>query len=90
MLVHCSCLQTPQKRASDLTTDGFEPLCGCWDLNSGPSEDQSVLLTTEPSLQPLVRVSIPAQTSRPKSKLGRKGFISLILPKFLLPREKKM
>jgi hypothetical protein len=23
-----------------------------WDLNSGPSEEQSVLLTTEPSLQP--------------------------------------
>jgi hypothetical protein len=30
-----------------------EPPCGCWDLNSGPSEKQSVLLTTEPSLQPL-------------------------------------
>jgi hypothetical protein len=25
-----------------------------WDLNSGPSEEQSVLLTTEPSLQPLI------------------------------------
>jgi hypothetical protein len=33
--------------------DGCEPPCGCWDLNSGPSEEQSVLLTTEPSLQPL-------------------------------------
>ena len=41
-----------QKRASDLITDGCEPPCGCWDLNSGPSEEQSVLLTTEPSLQP--------------------------------------
>ena len=29
--------------------DGFEPPCGCWDSNSGPSEEQSVLLTTEPS-----------------------------------------
>jgi hypothetical protein len=36
---------------SDLVTDGCEPPCGCWDLNSGPSEEQSVLLTTEPSLQ---------------------------------------
>jgi hypothetical protein len=27
-----------------------------------------------------VRVSIPAQTSRPRSKLGRKGFILLALP----------
>jgi hypothetical protein len=28
----------------------------------------------------LLRVSIPAQTSRPRSKLGRKGFIWLTLP----------
>jgi hypothetical protein len=41
-----------QKRASDLITDGCEPPCGCWDLNLGLSEEQSVLLTTEPSLQP--------------------------------------
>ena len=27
--------------------------CGCWELNSGPLEEQSVLLTIEPSLQPL-------------------------------------
>ena len=27
--------------------------CGCWELNSGPSEEQTVLLTVEPSLQPL-------------------------------------
>ena len=41
-----------QKRASNLITDGCDPPCGCWDLNSGPSEEQSVLLTAEPSLQP--------------------------------------
>jgi hypothetical protein len=52
MYVHCSCLQTPQKRASDLSMNGCELPCGCWDLNSGPSEEQSVLLTVEPSLQP--------------------------------------
>jgi len=46
-------VQTHQKRASDLITDGCEPPCGCWDLNSGPLEEQSVLLTTEPSLQPI-------------------------------------
>jgi hypothetical protein len=33
-------------------TDGCEPPCGCWELNSGPLEEQSVLLTTEPSFQP--------------------------------------
>jgi hypothetical protein len=29
-----------------------EPPCGCWGLNSGPLEEQSVLLTAEPPLQP--------------------------------------
>jgi hypothetical protein len=48
---YCSCLQTHQKRASDLITDGCEPPCGCWELNSGPLEEQSVLLTAKPSLQ---------------------------------------
>ena len=41
-----------QKKASDLIMDGCEPPRGCWDLNSGPSEEQSVLLTAEPSRQP--------------------------------------
>jgi hypothetical protein len=49
--VHCRCLQTHQKRVSDLITDDCEPLCGCWELNSGPLEEQSVVLITEPSLQ---------------------------------------
>jgi hypothetical protein len=48
-----SYFQTHQKRASDLVTDGCEPPCGCWELNSGPLEEESVLLTTKPSLQPL-------------------------------------
>jgi predicted membrane protein len=43
--VHCSCLQTLQKRASDLVTDDCEPPCGCWDLNSEPLEEQSGALT---------------------------------------------
>jgi hypothetical protein len=37
---------------SDLIMDGCEPPFGCWALNSGPSEEQSVLLITQPSLQP--------------------------------------
>jgi hypothetical protein len=40
-----------QKRASDLITDVFEIPCDCWELNSGPLEEQPMLLTTEPSLQ---------------------------------------
>jgi hypothetical protein len=52
MWVHCHSLHTHQKRAPDLIADGCEPPCGCWELNSGPLEEQSVLLTPEPSLQP--------------------------------------
>jgi hypothetical protein len=47
-----------QKRALDPITDGFEPPCGCWELNSGPLEEQSVLLTTQPSLLPPTRFSL--------------------------------
>jgi hypothetical protein len=36
----------------DPITDDCESLCGCWGLNSGPLEEQSVLLPTELSLQP--------------------------------------
>jgi hypothetical protein len=32
---------------------GCEPPCDCWDLNSGPLEEQSVLLPVETSSQPL-------------------------------------
>jgi hypothetical protein len=31
---------------------GCEPPCGCWDLNLGHPEEQSVLLTAQPSYQP--------------------------------------
>ena len=35
------------------SSDSCELPCGCWELNQGSLEEQSVLLTTEPSLQPL-------------------------------------
>ena len=35
----------------DPITDGCKPSCGCWELNSGPLEEKSVLLANEPSLQ---------------------------------------
>jgi hypothetical protein len=41
-------LSSPE-RASDPIKDGREPTCGCWDLNSGPLEEQSGLFTAEPS-----------------------------------------
>jgi hypothetical protein len=50
--VHCGSPRTHQRRASDPITDVFEPPRGYWELNSGPLEEEPVLLTAEPSLQP--------------------------------------
>jgi hypothetical protein len=55
---HCSYLKMEQKEASDLIPGGCEPSCGCWDLNSGPSEEQSVLLTAEPSPAPSITLNL--------------------------------
>jgi hypothetical protein len=44
-------LRVSQKRAPHLIIDGCEPPCGCWELNSGHLEEQTVFLTPEPSLQ---------------------------------------
>ena len=46
---------TCQKRASDTFTDSHEPPCGCWELKSGPLEEQLTLkfLTAEPCHQTL-------------------------------------
>ena len=40
-----------QKKVTDVTTDGYVSSRDCWELNSGPLEEQAVLLTAEPSLQ---------------------------------------
>jgi len=53
-----ACMPAGQKRAPDLIIGGYEPPCGCWELNSGPLEEQTVLLTSEPSLQPLMIIFI--------------------------------
>jgi hypothetical protein len=44
------CLQTYQKRALDPIADGYESSYDCWELNSGPLEEQWVLLNNEPIL----------------------------------------
>jgi hypothetical protein len=37
------CTPACQKRALYPITDGCEPPCGCWELNSGPLEEQPPL-----------------------------------------------
>ena len=55
-------------------TDSCEPPCGCWELNPGPLEEQPVLLTTEPALQP----QFPAYYCS-----GENTLFSLLLPKLV-------
>ena len=38
-----ACMPACQKLTSDPSIDGCEPPCGCWVLNSGLLEEQTVL-----------------------------------------------
>jgi hypothetical protein len=40
-----------QRRSLRSIIEGYQTPCGCWELNSGPLDEQPLLLTTEPSLQ---------------------------------------
>ena len=44
MSVLAACTPTYHKKASELILDSYKPPCGCWELNSAPLEEQSVLL----------------------------------------------
>jgi hypothetical protein len=52
------CMHAGQKRAPDLLIESYEPPCGCWELNSEPLEERPGLLTSEPSLQLHLLLSI--------------------------------
>ena len=78
----CGCLQTHQKRASDPISDGCEPPCDCWELNSGPPEEQLVLLTAERSLQPNQFPFILGKFMRDHNREWMAAFILLFLPRF--------
>jgi hypothetical protein len=54
-IMFMKCLQRPGegiRPAGTVVTGNCELPFGCWELNSGPLEEQPVLLTTEPSFQP--------------------------------------
>jgi hypothetical protein len=63
-------MPTCQKRAT--ITDGCELPCGCWELNSGPEEEQPVLLTSEPSLQLLIYLNRLREITNISKKWGGK------------------
>jgi hypothetical protein len=39
------CMPAGQKGADDLIIDGYEPPCGCWELNSRPLEISKIQIT---------------------------------------------
>ena len=53
-----ACMPAHQKREPDLIDGCKLPPIRCWELNSGSLEKQPQLLTSEPSLQPLMYTSI--------------------------------
>ena len=58
MMLTLMCTQCLQRQEEGVRIPGagkssYEPPHGCWDLNSGPFQDQKLLLTAEPSLCPL-------------------------------------
>jgi len=56
-------------------TDRHEPPCGCCELNPGLLEEQPVLLTSEPSLQPLLKYLLTQfLTYRSEAKIST-GFL---------------
>jgi hypothetical protein len=55
---------------SDLIMGGCKPPWGCWDLNSGPSEKEPVLLPTEPSRQPPILFSYFFTSLQGKPEVG--------------------
>jgi hypothetical protein len=74
---------THQNRAYDPITDGCELPCGCWELHSGPLEEQSLLLTTEPSLQPLYFSFLKKKKKKKKGPF--KMYISMHINPFSPP-----
>lgn len=80
LLLYCSWLKTHQKRTSDLIRDGCEPPCDCWDLNSGPSKEQSVLLDTEPFASPYnMFLKTPGEGHTPKPTRDQPSTFNLLL-----------
>ena len=78
LCVPCYSVQTHQKRASDPITDGSEPPCSCWELNSGPLEE---FLTAEPSLYPPSKCfpsHFPSNVA--VSSLGKLSIFIIIFP----------
>jgi hypothetical protein len=73
------CLQRPEESirfTESRVTDGCELSCRCRELNSGPPEEQPVLFTVMPSLQPQYQNLF-------LKKYNRKKIISILVDKTL-------
>ena len=50
--VFCLHISLQARKGHQISLQMVVSTCGCWDLNSGPLEEQTKVLTTEASLQP--------------------------------------
>jgi hypothetical protein len=75
--------------ASDPITDVCESPGGCWELNSGPLEEQSVLLSAESFLQSHIFFSL-SNTSCLKLASNNKIIYSIYLCHFKVSAGKHM
>lgn len=67
------------KASGTRVTDDCEPLCGFWESNPGLLEEQPVLLTSGPTLQPFIYLRI-FKVKKKKSKLNNKLFMNIQIP----------
>ncbi|GAB1287742.1 Disintegrin and metalloproteinase domain-containing protein 15 [Apodemus speciosus] len=82
--------QATHQKASDLITNGCEPPCGCWDLNSGPLEEQSLKrdVVTETKIVELVIVADNSEVRKYSDfqhLLNRTLEVALLLDTFFQP-----
>lgn len=72
-----------QRRMSDCLrtgdTNGYRPLCGCWESRLGPWEEQQVLFIAKPSLQSLSTLFLPHTLWPPRSEWLRPHSTKVII-----------
>ena len=72
----CVCVRMP-----DLGVNTCELPCRCWELNLSPLEEQSVLLTTEPSPQPFNLITLKGNLMKKLCGNFKTGIVALKRPR---------
>jgi hypothetical protein len=76
---HIPGIQGKQKASPDVLELDLEMVvelpCGCWELNTGPLEEQAVLMTAEPSLQTIHLTGKEAEVHKRQAELMVKACV---------------